>query len=138
MPFTLVLIGGGKMGGALLEGWLEVGMSPASIVVVEPYADTFLPVWSLWATGTAVPVVELVAGAMLLAGFQTRAALLALGAVLVLVTFGHLLADPLYAFQTHVIPRTALLLFVLCMPASEDWISVDGWLARRKGSMPLR
>lgn len=99
---------------------------------VEPYADSFLPAWSLWATGTTVPVVEMVAGAMLLAGFRTRAALLALGAVLVLVTFGHLLADPLYAFHSHVVPRTALLLFVLCMPASEDWISVDGWLTRRK------
>ncbi len=99
---------------------------------VEPYADTFLPTWSLWAAGTVVPVVELVAGALLLIGLWTRAALLALGGVLVLVSFGHLLADPLYAFHTHVIPRTALLLFVLTMPASEDRISVDDWLARRK------
>jgi len=52
--------------------------------------------------------------------------------VLVLVTFGHLLADPLYEFHTHVIPRAALLLFLLTMPASEDRISVDGWLTRRK------
>ncbi len=99
---------------------------------VEPYADTFLPTWSLWATGTVVPVVELVAGALLLIGLWNRVALLALGGVLVLVTFGHLLADPLYEFHTHVIPRTALLLFLLAMPASEDRISVDGWLARRK------
>ena len=69
---------------------------------------------------------------MLLIGLWTRAALLALAGVLVIVTFGHLLADPLYEFHTHVIPRTALLLFVLIMPASEDRISVDGWLARRK------
>ncbi len=99
---------------------------------VEPYADSFLPTWSLWATGTVVPVVELVAGALLLIGLWNRVALLALGGVLVLVTFGHLLADPLYEFHTHVIPRTALLLFLLTMPASEDRISVDGWLARRK------
>ena len=52
--------------------------------------------------------------------------------VLILVTFGHLLADPLYEFHTHVIPRTALLLFVLAMPASEDRMSVDYWLARKK------
>ena len=99
---------------------------------VGPYADTFLPTWSLWATGTVVPVVELLAGALLLIGLWTRPALLALGGVLVVVTFGHLLADPLYEFHTHVIPRTALLVFVLIMPTSEDWISVDGWLARRK------
>ncbi len=27
---------------------------------VEPYADTFLPAWSLWATGTVVPLVAFV------------------------------------------------------------------------------
>jgi uncharacterized membrane protein YphA (DoxX/SURF4 family) len=99
---------------------------------VEPYADTFLPTWSLWATGTVVPVIELVAGGLLLIGLWTRPSLLALGGVLVLVTFGNLLADPLFEFYSHVIPRTALLLFLLTMPASEDRISVDGWLARRK------
>ncbi len=99
---------------------------------VGPYADTFLPMWSLWATGTVVPVVEFIAGALLLVGRWTRPALLGLGGVLIVVTFGHLLAEPLYQFHTHVIPRTALLLFVLTMPASEDRISVDSWLARRK------
>ncbi len=99
---------------------------------VGPYEDTFLPMWSLWAAGTVVPFVEFVAGALLLVGLWTRPALLGLGGVLILVTFGHLLANPLYEFHTHVIPRTALLLFVLTMPASEDRLSVDYWLARRK------
>jgi uncharacterized membrane protein YphA (DoxX/SURF4 family) len=96
---------------------------------VEPYAQTFLPRWSLWATGITVP---LVAGALVLVGWRTRPALYALGAVLVLVTFGHLLAEPLYEFHTHVIPRAALLLFVLVMPQGEDRISIDFWLARRR------
>lgn len=99
---------------------------------VEPYAHTFLPRWSLWATGVAVPWVELLAGGLLLVGLRTRAALLALGGVLVLVTFGHLLLEPLYEFHTHVIPRLALLIFVLVMPRSEDVYSVDAWLARRR------
>ncbi len=99
---------------------------------VEPYADTFLPMWSLWTVGTVIPFVEFVAGALLLVGLRTRPALLALGGVLVIVTFGHLLANPLHEFHTHVIPRTALLLFVLTMPASEDRISTDYWIARRK------
>ncbi|HMA72295.1 MAG TPA: pyrroline-5-carboxylate reductase [Xanthobacteraceae bacterium] len=33
---TLVLVGAGKMGGALLEGWLALGVDPARIVVMEP------------------------------------------------------------------------------------------------------
>jgi uncharacterized membrane protein YphA (DoxX/SURF4 family) len=98
---------------------------------IEPYAQTFLPRWSLWASGVAIPWVELVAGGLLLLGLRTRAALLALGGVLVLVTFGHLLLEPLYEFHTHVIPRLALLLFVLVMPRAEDVFSLDSWLARR-------
>jgi uncharacterized membrane protein YphA (DoxX/SURF4 family) len=105
---------------------------------VEPYAHTFLPRWSLWATGVAVPFVELLAGGLLLVGLKTRAALLALGGVLVLVTFGHLLLEPLYEFHTHVIPRLALLLFVLVMPRSEDVYSLDAWLARRRSAHPAR
>jgi uncharacterized membrane protein YphA (DoxX/SURF4 family) len=98
---------------------------------VGPYADTFLPTWSLWATGTTVPVVELVAGALVLVGFKTRPALLALGGVLVLVTFGHLLKEPLFAFHTHVIPRLALLTLVLLLPREDDTLSLDG-LARSR------
>jgi len=96
---------------------------------VEPYGDTFLPAWSLWTAGTVVPCVELTAGALLLIGLWIRPALLALGAVLIVVTFGHLLAVPLYELHTHVIPRTALLLYLLTMGSSDDVISLDHWLA---------
>ena len=115
--------------------WKVFALGPlehARRLFVEPYARTFLPAWSLWATGTVVPFVELVAGALLLVGYRTRDALLALGGVLVLVTFGHLLADALYEFHTHVIPRTVLLLFVLAMPAEQDCFSIDGWLRARR------
>jgi uncharacterized membrane protein YphA (DoxX/SURF4 family) len=92
---------------------------------VDPYADTFLPTWSLWLTGVTVPVVELVAGALLMIGLRVREALLSLGFVLLLVTFGHLLKEPLYAFHTHVIPRLALVLFILLLPRAADRFSVD-------------
>lgn len=32
----LLLVGCGKMGGAMLEGWLEQGLKPADVVVIEP------------------------------------------------------------------------------------------------------
>jgi len=32
----LVLVGAGKMGGALLEGWLRLGLDPKKVVVLEP------------------------------------------------------------------------------------------------------
>jgi putative oxidoreductase len=90
-----------------------------------PYRETFLPVWSLWAVGTAIPFVELGAGGLLLVGWRVREALIALGGVLVIVTFGHLLSEPLYPFHEHVIPRLALLVFVLAMPRAEDRFSID-------------
>ncbi len=33
---TLLLLGAGKMGGALLDGWLARGLSPKKIAVIEP------------------------------------------------------------------------------------------------------
>src|SRR5215510_16180547 len=33
---TLVLVGAGKMGGALLEGWLRFGLAPARVAIIEP------------------------------------------------------------------------------------------------------
>src|SRR5437762_13713244 len=97
-----------------------------------PYSDTFLPVWSLWATGVAIPFIELIAGALVIIGFRTREALIALGLVLAVVTFGHLLKEPLYEFHRHVIPRLALLLFVLVLPGDDDRYSLDYFLTRRK------
>jgi len=94
-----------------------------------PFADTFLPVWSLWAVGVVIPFVELVAGAMVILGLRVREALVALGFVLAIVTFGHLLHEPLYEFHTHVIPRLALLLFVLLLPREDDRFSLDYFIA---------
>ena len=96
-----------------------------------PFADTFLPVWSLWATGVVIPFIELIAGAMVILGLRVRVALIALGFVLAVVTFGHLLHDALYEFHTHVIPRLALLLFVLLLPREDDRFSIDYLLSRQ-------
>ena len=99
---------------------------------IEPYADTFLPAWSLWAVGTVIPIIELGAGALVIVGLRTREALIALGCILVVVTFGHLLKEPLYEFHTHVIPRLALLMFVLMLPREDDRFSLDFLLSWRK------
>jgi uncharacterized membrane protein YphA (DoxX/SURF4 family) len=99
-----------------------------------PFRDTFLPAWSLWAVGLAIPFIELIGGALLLIGWRIYEALLPLGIVLVIVTFGHLLHEPLYPFHEHVIPRLALLLFLLVMPRESDRFSLDYWIATRRQS----
>ena len=93
-----------------------------------PFSDTFLPIWSLWAVGVIIPFIELIAGALVLFGLRTRDALIALGMVLVIVTFGHLLHNALFDFSGHVIPRLALLLFVLSLPREDDRFSLDYFL----------
>lgn len=104
--------------------------------LVVPYADTFLPAWGLWFVGTAIPFVELGAGALLLLGLWRRPALLLLGAELTVITFGHLVAEPLHAFHEHVIPRLALLLFLLSVPPSWDKLALDLGIAIRRNRSP--
>ncbi len=37
LPSSLILVGAGKMGGSMLEGWLKVGMNPAGVAVIDPH-----------------------------------------------------------------------------------------------------
>lgn len=121
----------------LMAGWWKVfslgATEHARTLFVEPYADTLLPAWSLWATGLTVPFVELAGGALLLVGWKRIPAAAGLGGVLVLVTFGHLLAEPLFDFSAHVVPRALLLVVMLALHADDRW-SLDGWLGRRRDS----
>ncbi|KQK29333.1 pyrroline-5-carboxylate reductase [Bosea thiooxidans] len=36
LPQSLVLIGAGKMGGAMLEGWLRIGIDPKGVSLIDP------------------------------------------------------------------------------------------------------
>ncbi|MDQ2970814.1 MAG: DoxX family membrane protein [Acidobacteriota bacterium] len=132
-----VFFGRGVLGLIFLMAgiWKVFQLTPAGHAhryFVDPYADTFLPAWLLWAAGVTVPVVELVAGALVLLGWRVREAAIALGLVLLVVTFGHLLKQPLYAFHEHVIPRLALLLFVLMVPPEADRFSLDRLVSRSR------
>lgn len=100
---------------------------------VEGYRDTWLPEWLLWATGMAIPPIELVAGGMLCLGFRVRGACLAIGTILVVVTFGHLMKEPFFSISEQIFPRLALLLFLLAVPAERDQSSLDYLLEKRRG-----
>ncbi|MGH9318825.1 MAG: DoxX family membrane protein [Vicinamibacteria bacterium] len=95
---------------------------------LEAYADTWIPEFLLWFFGLSIPVLELVAGALLLIGFRTREALIALGFILLVVTYGHALKEPLFSIQGHIFPRGLLVLAALALPAEEDRLSLDYWL----------
>jgi pyrroline-5-carboxylate reductase len=40
LPGSLVLVGAGKMGSALLDGWLRFGLNPANVAVIEPHPSS--------------------------------------------------------------------------------------------------
>jgi uncharacterized membrane protein YphA (DoxX/SURF4 family) len=80
----------------------------------------------------------LIAGGLVVIGLRTREALIALGFVLAVVTFGHLLKEPLYEFHTHVIPRLGLLLLVLLLPREADRFSIDHFLKNRRNNLPAQ
>jgi pyrroline-5-carboxylate reductase len=48
----IVLCGAGKMGGALLEGWLQAGLAPGQVAVIEP--NPAPPIAALGARGVRV------------------------------------------------------------------------------------
>ena len=117
--------------------WKTFDLGPtehARKLFVEPYADTWLPVWLLWASGTVIPIVELVAGALMCLGLRVREAGIAFGVILIIVDYGHLLKEPLFDTTHHIFPRLVLLTFVLAAPAGRDLLSLDAWLARRARS----
>jgi uncharacterized membrane protein YphA (DoxX/SURF4 family) len=99
---------------------------------LEAFRETWIPTILLWATGLSIPVVELVAGGLVVIGFRTKEALIALGFVLLIVTYGHTLIEPLYSTQGHIFPRGVFLLAALALPEGEDRLSIDSWLASRR------
>ncbi len=99
---------------------------------VEAYADTWIPEWLLYALGLSIPVLELAAGILLCLGWRIREALIALGLLLIVTTYGHALADPFFDIDGHTFTRLALIILLLLAPAGSARYSLDGWLDSRK------
>jgi uncharacterized membrane protein YphA (DoxX/SURF4 family) len=112
--------------------WGAVGHARNLFVV--PYAHTILPTWSLWASGTAIPYLELIFPALVIVGLWTRPSLYVLGGILIMVTFGHLLVTPLYmeGLEPFILARAVLLLLVLMFPKEADGYSIDNLLRRQR------
>jgi putative oxidoreductase len=118
--------------------WKTFELTPighAQKLFIVPYADTWIPIWLLWGIGVIIPVVELVAGWMMVVGWRVRESLVALAVILMTITYGHLLIEPLFNFSGHVIPRTLMLLVVAFMPRNVDLYSLDYWLDRRNAAV---
>ncbi|CAL2058330.1 DoxX family protein [Tenacibaculum sp. 190524A05c] len=87
----------------------------------------FILLFSAYFTSLA----ELIAGFLLIIGLKRDYALYALALVLVIVTFGHGLKDPIWDLS-HVMYRTILLVSLLLLPKELDKFSVDFLIKKDK------
>ena len=87
------------------------------------YKD-LLPDFITRATAYFTSYTELIGGFLLTIGLFRDYALYALGLVLIIVTFGHGLAEPIWDLS-HVMYRTMLLLALLFLPKAWDKYSLD-------------
>lgn len=90
-----------------------------------------LPDFLIHSTAYYTSYVELIGGFLLIIGFKTNYALYALASVLVIVTFGHGLAEPVWDLS-HVMYRAILLVALLMLPKEWDRFSLDSLISKRK------
>jgi uncharacterized membrane protein YphA (DoxX/SURF4 family) len=99
---------------------------------LEPYQHTWIPHFLLRLLGVGIPFLELIGGWLLVAGYLRRPVGIGLGLLLLLVTYGHALLEPLFNVNSHIFPRLILLLPTLALgPEADPW-SLDAALARRQ------
>ncbi len=87
------------------------------------YKD-LLPDFIILATAYYTSYIELIAGFLVVLGLKRDYALYLLASVLVIVTFGHGLAEPIWNLS-HVMYRTILLVTLLILPREWDKFSID-------------
>ena len=100
---------------------------------VEGFSDSWLPTWLLYVFGYSIPFLELIAGLLICIGFRSREALIAVGLLLIVTTYGHALQQPLFDIDGHTFTRLVLIVCLLLAPAGNDRYSIDEWLRTRKG-----
>ncbi len=97
-----------------------------------PYANNWMPHWLLLITGLTIPFVELTCGWLLVLGLFRRPAAVVLGFLLLLVTYGHELKQPIFDISTIILPRLLLLIPMWVLSVEADPWSLDALIARRK------
>lgn len=94
------------------------------------YSD-ILPDFILLFTAYYTSLIELIGGFLLVIGLKRDYTLYALASVLVIVSIGHGLKDPIWDLS-HVMYRAILLIGLLLLPKAWDTISIDNVLKTRK------
>lgn len=95
----------------------------------DTYKD-YLPDFIIRITAYYTSYVELIAGILIVIGLKRDYALYALASVLIIVSFGHGLSEPIWNLS-HVMYRAILLIPLLLLPKDWDQFSVDYFIKKR-------
>jgi thiosulfate dehydrogenase [quinone] large subunit len=99
---------------------------------LNTFEHSWIPTLLLWALGLTIPFVELLIGMLLCLGLKAKESALLCGLLLIITTYGHSLADPLYNIsQGLTFARLVLVLFLLIAPNHDDYFSLDYYLTKR-------
>jgi len=120
LGFIFLMQGFGKVFKWGVENLYKMDFFPGT------YKDV-LPDFLIYATAYYTSYVELIGGFLLVLGLKRDFALYALASVLVIVTFGHGLAEPIWDLS-HVMYRTILLATLLLLPKEWDYYSLDRFI----------
>lgn len=90
-----------------------------------------LPDFLIRFTAYYTSYIELICGFLLVIGLKVDWALYALASVLIIVTFGHGLAEPIWDLS-HVLFRGILLIGLLLLPKAWDTFSLDAALKNKQ------
>jgi thiosulfate dehydrogenase [quinone] large subunit len=97
--------------------------------LLKQFGNSVLPAASVQAFGLGLPWVESAIGLLLIAGFQTRPALIAGGLMMTVLTAGTMLIQN---FQTAWLQLTyAIVFFILLACRGWNRLSLDGWFVPR-------
>ncbi|WP_420575096.1 DoxX family membrane protein [Kordia sp.] len=92
--------------------------------------DGILPDFLLQATAYYTSYIEFLGGILLIIGLKRDYTLYALASVLIIVTFGHGLVEPIWDLS-HVMYRAILLLALLLLPKEWDHYRLDTLLKKK-------
>lgn len=95
----------------------------------KPYKD-ILPDFMIFGTAYYTSYVECICGFLLILGYKRNMALYLLGSVLLIVTIGHGIAEPIWDLS-HVMYRAILLIGLLLLPESWDKYRLEYWLKQK-------
>ncbi|MGH1384801.1 DoxX family membrane protein [Kordia sp.] len=97
------------------------------------FAKTYegiLPDFLLYGTAYYTSYIEFLGGLLLIIGLKRDYTLYALASVLIIVTFGHGLVEPIWDLS-HVMFRAILLLTLLLLPKEWDYYRLDTLLKKK-------